>query len=77
MNLGPGGAESEGDDSEGIVPLANVAVSDDGRYVAFVSHADDLLGPGTDTNGLPDVFVHDRCVADGIPSTSARRPPSA
>ncbi|WP_251036596.1 Ig-like domain-containing protein [Arthrobacter sp. ISL-28] len=34
------------------------AISADGRYVAFVSFADNLV-PG-DTNGWDDVFVHDR-----------------
>ncbi len=35
-----------------------VSISADGRYVAFVSWASDLV-PG-DTNGIADVFVHDR-----------------
>jgi Tol biopolymer transport system component len=34
------------------------AISADGRYVAFVSSADNLVAG--DTNGYPDVFVHDR-----------------
>ncbi len=34
------------------------AISADGRYVAFQSYADNLV-PG-DTNGVSDVFVHDR-----------------
>ncbi|HEY0696977.1 MAG TPA: hypothetical protein VGD43_04130, partial [Micromonospora sp.] len=33
-------------------------VSADGRYVAFASNAGNLV-PG-DTNGLPDIFLHDR-----------------
>jgi Tol biopolymer transport system component len=36
----------------------NPAISADGRYVAFESEASNLV-PG-DTNGDPDVFVHDR-----------------
>jgi len=36
------------------------SMSDDGRYVAFASNADDLLPPGTDTNSSWDVFVLDR-----------------
>jgi pimeloyl-ACP methyl ester carboxylesterase/archaellum component FlaF (FlaF/FlaG flagellin family) len=41
------------------------AVSTDGRYVAFVSYASNLV-PG-DTNSSQDVFVHDRDTdADGI-----------
>jgi len=35
-----------------------VAISADGRYVAFTSEATNLV-PG-DTNDMPDVFVHDR-----------------
>jgi hypothetical protein len=65
VNLGAGGAESTGDDPA-TPPLTNVAVSDDGRYVAFTSTASDLLGAGVDTNGKRDVFVYDRCVADGL-----------
>jgi Tol biopolymer transport system component len=40
------------------------SISGDGRYVAFVSDATNLLGVGNDTNGSRDVFVHDRD-ADG------------
>jgi len=55
------------------VPTGNVGESDvqdfsstpvisaDGRYVAFTSPATTLLGPGGDTNGGRDAFVHD-CV---------------
>ena len=35
-------------------------ISADGRFVAFVSAASNLLGPGGDTNGFDDVFVRDR-----------------
>lgn len=35
-------------------------MSADGRFVAFSSFADNLLGPGRDTNGDEDIFVHDR-----------------
>jgi len=34
------------------------AISADGRYVAFVSYASNLIS--TDTNGFRDIFVHDR-----------------
>jgi hypothetical protein len=37
------------------------SISTDGRYVAFVSFASNLVGD--DTNGVPDVFVHDRGTA--------------
>lgn len=36
----------------------DVTISDDGRYVAFISHASNLVRG--DANQLPDVFVHDR-----------------
>jgi len=36
----------------------NPSVSSDGRFVAFSSYASDLVEG--DTNGVPDVFVHDR-----------------
>jgi hypothetical protein len=64
VNLTPAGLESDGDDPS-TPPLTNVAVSDDGRYVAYTSTADDLLGPGVDTNGKRDVFVYDRCLEHG------------
>ncbi len=38
---------------------ANPEISADGRFVAFTSHADNLLGPGLDTNSGRDLFVHD------------------
>ncbi len=34
------------------------SISDDGRYVAFASQASNLVD--ADTNGVPDIFVHDR-----------------
>lgn len=40
------------------------SISDDGRHVAFISHATNLV-PG-DTNGSPDIFVHDRQTATTI-----------
>jgi len=36
----------------------SIAISGDGRYVAFVSSATNLVA--NDTNGAPDAFVHDR-----------------
>jgi Tol biopolymer transport system component len=35
------------------------SISSDGRYVAFESDADNLIGVGNDTNGSTDIFVHD------------------
>ena len=40
-----------------------ISISGNGRYVAFVSAASDLV-PG-DTNGTRDVFVHDRLGTPG------------
>ncbi|HKA83421.1 MAG TPA: hypothetical protein VKD21_06145 [Acidimicrobiales bacterium] len=59
------------------------ALSADGRYVAFVSEADDLV-PG-DTNGEPDVFVRDLQTRDvelisvgagGVPADGPSSAPS-
>jgi Tol biopolymer transport system component len=51
VSLGPGGVESNGYSEE-------PALSADGRFVAFISSAGNLV-PG-DTNYAQDVFVHDR-----------------
>jgi PKD repeat protein len=45
------GAQSSGD-------IGGVAISGDGRYVAFCSTASDLVDG--DTNGVSDIFLHDR-----------------
>lgn len=45
------------DGSWGNGPSADPAITPDGRYVAFVSQASNLV-PG-DANGIPDVFVRD------------------
>ena len=50
-SLGTGGAEGNG-------PSSGPAVSADGRFVAFVSDASNLV-PG-DTDGVKDVFLRDR-----------------
>ena len=47
------------DGSQATASSSHPAVSDDGRYVAFVS-ADPGLVPG-DTNGVADVFLRDTC----------------
>ncbi|MDH4063822.1 MAG: hypothetical protein OEW19_05440 [Acidobacteriota bacterium] len=51
VGLGPGGAEGNG---YSIDPT----ISGDGRWVGFESAASNLVGG--DTNGVKDVFVHDR-----------------
>jgi Tol biopolymer transport system component len=48
--------DSAGNQANG--PSTSSAISEDGRFVAFVSGASNLV-PG-DTNGQSDVFVHDR-----------------
>ncbi|MEW6269454.1 MAG: hypothetical protein AB1689_09185 [Thermodesulfobacteriota bacterium] len=53
----------QGDDAS-FVSAASV-VSADGRFVAFSSLAGNLA-PGADVNPGEDVFVRDRCVANGI-----------
>ena len=61
--------------SEGSVPDApseSPAVSDNGRYVAFMSFATNLIGAGNDTNGLADIFLRDTCI--GAPLTPACTP---
>jgi Tol biopolymer transport system component len=54
VSLGPGGIQAN-DDINNFYPLA---LSANGRFVAFSSEADNLV-PG-DTNGGEDVFVRDR-----------------
>lgn len=64
----------------GDAPVMSASVSDDGRYVAFVTAASNIVA--NDSNGLDDVFVRDRSVAKttridgsdatvGLPSISA------
>jgi Tol biopolymer transport system component len=50
--------DSSGVQGDGLSGFGEVAISADGRYVAFYSEADNLV-PG-DTNGCHDIFVHDR-----------------
>ena len=42
-------------------------VSDDGRFVTYVTAAKDMLPPGVQTDVDSDMIVRDRCVADGVP----------
>jgi len=52
VSVGPGGVDALG-------PSFSPTVSADGKVVAFLSFADNLLGPGGDTNGEADIFVRD------------------
>jgi Tol biopolymer transport system component len=49
---------AEGNGYSGNQSLRDIAISADGRFVAFSSSASNLVP--RDSNGLPDVFVHDR-----------------
>jgi PKD repeat protein len=62
------------DGSQGNDDARRASISADGRYVAFESHASNMVSG--DTNGEIDVFVHDR--GDGGPSgpTLSASPPS-
>src|SRR5438093_5047967 len=51
VSVASGGTEGDG-------ASLSSALSADGRFVAFVSAATDLVA--ADTNGVSDVFVHDR-----------------
>jgi hypothetical protein len=53
VSVGPGGLQGNGGSLTGVI-------SANGRYVVFFSAANNLLGPGIDTNGVQDVFIHDR-----------------
>lgn len=53
VSLGVGGVQANSDSH-------TPSVSSDGRYVAFMSLATNLLGAGADTNNANDVFVRDR-----------------
>src|SRR3989449_10562828 len=70
---------AQGNGSSGLVTFAfPPALSADGRFVAFVSFATNLVA--SDTNGATDVFVHDRQTAttervsvDGFSARSEER----
>jgi len=51
------------DGTQGNDGAGNPAISTDGRYVAFSSNADNLVIG--DTNGVGDIFVHDRGIGSG------------
>jgi len=51
VSVGPGGIEANG-------VSESPRISANGRFVVFVSHATNLVA--NDTNGIEDIFVHDR-----------------
>ena len=53
VNVDAGGAQADAESNTG-----RIAISEDGRFVAFDSLADNLVAG--DTNAVLDVFVHDR-----------------
>ena len=68
-SVGSDGAEANGDSGYTTAnPDLGIAISGNGRFVAFVSAATNLV-PG-DTNGLDDVFVRDTCLGAPAGCTS-------
>lgn len=70
ITLDPGGkflGNNEGGNDQ-IPPENSIDISDDGRFVVFASHADNLVDPPpTYFNNVLHVFLHDRdCSGDGI-----------
>jgi hypothetical protein len=59
VSVDSSGAEANGENSE-----YDVSISGDGRYIAFRSEASNLVA--SDTNGVGDVFVHDRQTGETI-----------
>jgi Tol biopolymer transport system component len=58
VSVSSAGEEGNGPCELGGFTHGDVAINGDGRFVAFVSHASNLVAG--DTNGLADVFVRDR-----------------
>jgi Tol biopolymer transport system component len=57
VSVASDGTQSNGNSGEGLYYSGGLSISGDGRYVAFASHASNLVAG--DTNGKADVFVHD------------------
>jgi Tol biopolymer transport system component len=58
VSLDSGGKQANGD--SGTSDGWGVSISADGMKVAFVSNANNLLGPNKDRNTVADIFVRDR-----------------
>ncbi|MBN1440887.1 MAG: Ig-like domain-containing protein [Anaerolineales bacterium] len=52
--------DTDSDENPGNSHSDNPVISADGRYVAFESISDNLLGSGQDLNGCSDIFLRDR-----------------
>lgn len=65
ISVAPDGSQADGDSGSTVTgPASSLAVSFDGRYVAFASSATNLVAG--DTNGVDDVFLRDTCIDDSI-----------
>jgi len=62
ISVASGGTQANGESGFSGVPWSSTAISADGRYVAFQSLASNLVAG--DTNGVQDVFMHDRVTGD-------------
>ena len=63
ISVAPDGSQANGDSGSTVTsPVGSLAVSFDGRYVAFASSATNLVAG--DTNGVDDVFLRDTCLDD-------------
>jgi len=53
VSVATGGTQA---DNNSLTP----SISNDGRFITFASDATNLIGAGNDTNGVRDIFLHDR-----------------
>jgi Tol biopolymer transport system component len=63
-----------GGGNSGMSPFPGRSISDDGRYVAFVSDAANLIPGLLDDNGAPDVFLFDRLMLTAVLVSRAGAP---
>ena len=73
ISVAPDGAQADGDSGSTVTsPAGSLAVSFDGRYVAFASSATNLVAG--DTNSVDDVFLADTCRDDRFGSIAGCTP---
>jgi len=73
VSVAPDGSQANGDSGSTVTsPSGPLAVSFDGRYIAFVSSATNLVAG--DTNGVDDVFLRDTCLDDRFGSIAGCTP---